>query len=392
MGIGWEGNIGAILAVPAGERTKEQRGELALAYLKEKNAREWAALPEAGKVFAVASRFEAVGNFKPAGKPREVRVLNRGDIHSPKEVATPGALSCLTGLPGRFELPNPDDEGARRIALADWLTRRENVLTWRSIVNRVWHYHFGRGIVGTPNDFGEMGDLPTHPALLDWLAFEFRERGGSLKWLHREIVLSKTYRQASGDRAECAEVDKENRLLWRMNRQRLDAECIHDAVLSLSGMLDLRMGGPSDRQFHAGKGVHVTPVLDYLGFDPDDPANLRRGVYRFVFRTVPDPLMRALNCPDASQLAPMRETSATALQALAMLNNRFLVRQSEHIAADLEKRGGGVEGQIGELFLRAYGRVGTEEERAEVVGYAREHGLANACRVVINSSEFVFVE
>ena len=126
--------------------------------------------------------------------------------------------------------------------------------------------------------------------------------------------------------------------------------------------------------------------------DPDDPANFRRGVYRFVFRTVPDPLMQALDCPDASQLAARRETSTTALQALAMLNNRFLVRQTEHIAKDLTLTCDDLESQVAELFLRAYGRSASAEEIANVTTYARNHGLANACRVIINSSEFLFVQ
>jgi hypothetical protein len=133
-------------------------------------------------------------------------------------------------------------------------------------------------------------------------------------------------------------------------------------------------------------------VVDYQNFDPDEPANFRRGVYRFVFRTVPDPLMRALDCPDASQLAARRETSATALQALAMLNNRFMVRQTQHVAASLESICGGLNAQIAELFLRAYGRPVTNRELEDVTGYASQHGLANACRVVINSSEFLFVQ
>lgn len=391
QGFAMPAAIEAILSTPEPKRSAEQRRQLAHNYLKEKYARELAALPDVGKIFAVASQFKAIGNFKPAGHPREVHVLHRGDIQLPKEVATPGALACLPGLPDRFELADPKDEGARRAALADWLAHRDNVLTWRSIVNRVWHYHFGRGIVATPNDFGKMGAAPTHPELLDWLAFEFRERGGSLKWLHKTILLSDTYRQSAADRQEGIKADVDNRLLWRMNRQRLDAESIRDAVLSLSGRLDLKMGGPSARQFHSSKGVHVTPNLDYLGFDPDDPANLRRSVYRFVFRTVPDPLMQALDCPDASQLAPRRETSATALQALAMLNNRFLVRQSEHIATDLKASHPDLAAQINELFLRAYGRSASPDESAQIAAYATKHGLANACRIILNSSEFLFV-
>jgi hypothetical protein len=391
LGIALSAEIEAIISTPETKRTTEQRRSLARRYLKEKYARDLATLPEAGKIFAVASQFKAIGNFKPAGQAREVHVLHRGDIHSPREVASPGALACLPGLPDRFELGDANDEGARRAALADWLVDRDNVLTWRSIVNRVWHYHFGRGIVSTPNDFGRMGEQPTHPELLDWLAFEFRERGGSLKWLHKTIVLSDTYRQSAADRQECLTADADNRLLWRMNRQRLDAESIHDTVLSLSGRLNLKMGGPSARQFHSSKGVHITPNVDYLGFDPDAPANLRRSVYRFVFRTVPDPLMQALDCPDASQVAPRRETSATALQALAMLNNRFLVRQSEHIATNLKTSHRDLSAQINELFLRAYGRPASPAETEQIANYTTEHGLANACRIILNSSEFLFV-
>jgi hypothetical protein len=386
-GLSTPTEIAGIVTIPGSKQSSEQKRTLALTYLKTKNARQLAALPELGKVFAVASNFTPLGNFKPAIRPRVVHVLERGDIHSPREIASPGALSCVSGLAARFQLPEANDESARRLALADWLAHPENVLTWRSIVNRVWHYHFGRGIVSTPNDFGKMGSAPTHPKLLDWLAVEFRNRGGSLKWLHKTIVLSKTYRQSANDRPKCQAVDSDNQLLWRMNRKRLDAESIHDAVLSLSGMLDLTMGGPSARQFNAKKGVHVTPTLDYLGFDPDDPANLRRSVYRFVFRTVPDPLMQALDCPNASQLAPRREYSVTALQALAMLNNRFIVRQSEHIARELEN----VADPIGELFLRAYGRPATVAEIMATANYKNAHGIANTCRVIINSSEFLYL-
>ncbi|MGK0186178.1 MAG: hypothetical protein ACI9R3_001961 [Verrucomicrobiales bacterium] len=380
-----------LLATPKEQRSQLERHAIALLWLKADTAQQIEALPVPGMVYAVASQFSAKGNFKAAGAPREVHVLKRGDIHSPIEPAMPGALSCIPKLPARFDLPDTKDEGARRAALANWLAHPDNVLTWRSIVNRVWHYHFGRGIVATPNDFGKMGKLPTHPELLDWLAIEFRNRGGSLKWLHKAIVLSATYGQAAADRADGHASDPENRLLWRMHRRRLDAENIRDAVLALSGTLDLRMGGPSARQFHTSPGVHVTPVVNYQEFDPDEPANFRRGVYRFVFRTVPDPLMQALDCPDASQLAARRETSTTALQALAMLNNRFLVRQTEHIAASLERKHKDLVAQVAELFLRAYSRPASENELATVTAYAHQHGLANACRVVINSSEFLFV-
>ena len=209
-------------------------------------------------------------------------------------------------------------------------------------MNRVWQYHFGRGLVDTPNDFGRMGSLPTHPALLDWLAVDFRDHGQSLKRLHRLIVTSATYRQSSriadipaAQTAKAIAADVDNRFLWRMNRQRLDAECVRDTVLEVSGRLDLRMGGPSDRQFTLRPGVHVTPVVDYSQFNLDSEAGRRRSVYRFLFRTLPDPFMEAFDCPSGDELTPLRTSSITVQQALAMWNDAFVARHCEFLAAAL---------------------------------------------------------
>src|SRR5262249_12606633 len=185
-----------------------------------------------------------------------------------------------------------------------------------SIANRVWQTHFGRGLVDTPNDFGRMGSPPTHPELLDWLASTLQENGGSLKALHRLIVISAVYLPSSRHQPALAAIDGDNRYLWRMNRQRLDAESIHDALLHASGKLDVTMGGPSVKQFIQTPGIHVTPNVDYANFNVDDRANYRRSVYRFIFRTLPDPFMETLDCPDGSQLTPVRSASVTALQAL----------------------------------------------------------------------------
>src|SRR5206468_6861495 len=145
-----------------------------------------------------------------------VFLLRRGDIGKPVTKAVPGALSCIKGLKARFELTGPDDEGARRAALARWLSDPGNVLTWRSIVNRVWHHHFGRGLVATPGDLGKMGAAPSHPELIDWLASEFRDGGGSLKRLHKLIVTSAAYRRSARHDPACTRVDGDNLLLWRM--------------------------------------------------------------------------------------------------------------------------------------------------------------------------------
>jgi hypothetical protein len=223
------------------------------------------------------------------------------------------------------------------------------------------------------------------------LAVTLQESGGSLKKLHRLIVTSAAYRQSSRFVPAYAEIDADNRYLWRMNRQRLDAESIHDAVLCFSGKLNPKMGGPSVRQFIERPGVHVTPVVDYLSFDADAPANYRRSVYRFVFRTLPDPFMDAFDCPYGSQLAPVRDASVTALQALALLNDKFMVRQCEHIAERLSRENVGVERQVAAAYRLILGRAPTPPECRAVCAYVSRHGLANACRVLLNCSEFVFV-
>src|SRR4029078_8670002 len=206
-------------------------------------------LPAQQTMYCGTNRFKTVGSFHPAAKPRAVCVLNRGEIDKPGAAATPGALKCVAALSSKLEIGDAEDESQRRVALANWLTDQKNVLTWRSIANRIWQYHFGQGIVDTPNDFGHMGSPPSHPELLDWLAINLRDNGGSIKALHRLIVLSATYRQSSRYSAEAANVDSDNSLLWRMNRRRLDAEAVRDAVLKLSGKLNPEMGGPPAKQF-----------------------------------------------------------------------------------------------------------------------------------------------
>ncbi|MBI1914989.1 MAG: PSD1 domain-containing protein [Planctomycetes bacterium] len=383
--------VAAALGISPAARTDRQRADLASYYLEQKLDREMASLPPRQFVYGGTSDFAPDGTFRPAGKPRPVRVLKRGDIHKPGALATPGTLSCVPGLESRFKRTDAE-EGARRAALAAWLADPKNGLAWRSIANRIWQYHFGHGLVDTPNDFGRMGAAPTHPELLDWLAVTLRENGGSLKALHRLIVTSAVYRQSSAYDAAFAAVDGDNRYLWRMNRRRLDAEAIHDAVLRVSDKLDRTMGGASVKQFIQTPGIHVTPNVDYLNFNVDDPANFRRSVYRFVFRTLPDPFMESLDCPDGSQLTPVRSASVTALQALSMLNDKFMVRQSEHVAERIVLANHDPGRQVTAAYRLILGRAPTPKEARAVGAYAAKYGLANACRVLLNSNEFVFVD
>lgn len=348
-------------------------------------------LPAKKMVYTATNQFEPNGNFKPALQPRPVHVLSRGDIHKPGAEAVPGALSSLTHLPSRFQLGAEAPEGARRARLAQWLSHPRNPLTWRSIVNRIWLNYFGRGIVSTPNDFGKMGDIPTHPELLDWLASELVESGGSLKHIHKLILMSQTYRQSSQERPTGLAMDPANKFYWRAHLRLLSADEIRDSILAASNSLDRSAGGPSARHFISSKGVHVTPNLDYQGFDPGAPENLRRAIYRFRFRTVPDPFMKALNCADASQLTPTRSESVTSFQALALLHNRWVIHQSQQWADALLNHSANTRDQIVRLGAQAYGRSLNQDEIQTLSSYAQRHGLANACRMVFNSNEFLFV-
>ncbi len=363
-----------------------------------------AELPTGKMVYAAASQFPAQGNFKPTGGlPRTVHVLHRGNIQSPRQPAVPGTLPVVPGLPPLFDLPEDHHEGDRRAALARWITRDDNPLTWRSIVNRIWHYHMGRGIVASPNDFGRMGQLPSHPDLLDWLAVEFRDNGQSIKALHRLIVTSTVYRQASGPPTGAGaevralarrgrQVDGGNVYLWRMSRRRLEAEEIRDAVLSVSGSLRDAMGGPGYYLFRLERAAH-SPHYEYHKFDPADSASHRRSVYRFVVRSQPDPFMTTLDCADSSQSTPRRNETMTSLQALALLNNRFNLTMASRFAARLETLAPmSPEAQIELAMRRVTGRPPRPEELVAMKSYANDHGLANLCRVLFNLSEFVYID
>jgi mono/diheme cytochrome c family protein len=323
--------------------------------------------------------------------PRPIAVLRRGEVEQPGESVGPGALSCVPGLDPDFSSSAAVDEGFRRAALAEWIASPANVLTWRSMANRLWHYHFGRGLVDTPNDFGRNGSKPTHPELLDCLAIELRDRGQSLKALHRLIVTSAVYRQSSREDAASARRDADNRWLWRMNRQRLDAEELRDSVLAVSGELDTAMGGPGFELFRF-KDDH-SPIYDHTAPGVlEKPGTLRRTIYRFVVRSVPNPFLECLDGADPNINTPVRSTTITALQALALLNDAFMVRQSHAFARRLETLTGDLARRIDTAFVLALGRPPREAERNALSAYAQRHGLANACRLLLNTNEFLFVD
>jgi len=334
-----------------------------------------------------------LGTGAAGGRPRLITVLSRGDVRRPGPEAVPGAISGIPNLPARFTLPADAPEGARRAALARWITDAKHPLTWRSIVNRVWHYHFGRGLVDTPNDFGRMGGLPTHPGLLDWLAVTFRDDlDGSFKQLHRLIVTSAAYRQQSSTVDEKAEqFDSGNTLLWRQNPRKLEAEAVRDSVLAAAGKLDLTMGGPSFQDFIITHPEH-SPHYEYHLADPENPALHRRSVYRFLVRSQQQPWMAALDCADPSMMVEKRNQTITPLQALAQMNNQLMVVMAKHFAARAAAAGPDLAAQLTAAFRTALQRDPSGEELAAMTGYAREHGLANACRLIINLNEFNFID
>ena len=388
------------LAALSGKREELSKGVIdpALMAKRESLSKEIAAVDAELKTLAkpqmvyAGTIYKGGGTFKGrahvGGKPRDIFILNRGDVTQPGDPVQPATVpGIVSGLSPVFDLPKDHKEGARRVALAEWITHKENTLTWRSIVNRVWQYHFGRGIVDTPNDFGTVGGTPTHPELLDWLAVEFRDGGGSMKDLHRMILNSAVYKQSSVHNADYVKIDDSSRFLWRQNRRRLEAEALRDTVLLVSGKLDRKMGGPSFMDFVIERPEH-SPHYQYHKANHDDPATHRRSVYRFIIRSQPQPFMETLDCADPSQLVAKRGETTTALQALALLNNAFMVRMAEHFATRVGEAGDPIASAV-ELALS---RKVTGGEHAMLKTFAGKHGLPAMCRLLFNFSEFSFVD
>ncbi|HKC87767.1 MAG TPA: PSD1 and planctomycete cytochrome C domain-containing protein, partial [Blastocatellia bacterium] len=283
----------------------------------------------------------------------QMNILKGGDPHRLGDEVRPRFPSVMTpkDSPPEAEI-EPVRIGefrstGRRLALARWLAQPDNPLTARVMMNRLWHYHFGRGIVGTPNDFGRNGQQPTHPELLDWLATEFIGQGWSLKRMNELMVLSNAYQQSSTIDDAKAKIDPDNKLLWRMNRRRLDAEAIRDAVLAVNGDLNEQLGGPSIK-------VPLEPEVYDTIFTEYEPDNLwpvhpdprqytRRSLYLIRKRNVRLPLLVAFDAPDLMGVCGARQVSVHALQSLTLMNSEFMLRQGEALTERLFKEAGGNE-------------------------------------------------
>jgi hypothetical protein len=334
-------------------------------------------------------------------KPKQAFLLKRGDVALKGDPVGPGLPQVMCG---ETDL-NPID---RRKQLADWIASADNPLTARVAVNRIWQYHFGKGIVRTPSDFGATGDRPTHPELLDWLATEFVAKGWSWKAMHRLMVTSNTYRQSSRFNEKSATVDSENRLLWRMNPRRLEAEIIRDSMLAISGKLNKEMFGP-------GIYPRIDPDIINTGSRPrwpldakDDQTTWRRSVYIFVKRSVLLPMIEVFDCPATTVTGPVRAVSTVSPQALALMNNEFVLQQSgffaERVAAEA---GNDLRKQITTAFTIALNRQPNEKELAwsleflqkQTAGYAERKNekptaaaLRDFCHALFNLNEFLYLD
>ena len=336
------------------------------------------ALPSPATVYAI--------NADP--KPPVIQVQRRGNPEDPADEVAPGAFAWATHLPASFG-SNEMSEGERRVALAKWITDPKNPLTARVLANRLWHHHFGQGLVNTPSDFGLGGDKPSHPELLDFLADEFMKSGWSMKHIHKLIVMSQTYRQASLEHgAVSMEKDSSNRLLSHQNPRRLDAETMHDTVLAVSGKLNLAAGGPGFRDFNYTEAY--APIYDYI--TPDKPELWRRSIYRFIVRTTPHQFMSTLDCPDPANLTPARVQTTTALQALTLTNNDFMLQQARYLAERIEGEITEPSARIVRAFELCFQRKPTTIEQSSAIALVTEQGMFALCRMLLNANEFVYVD
>jgi hypothetical protein len=321
-------------------------------------------------------------------------ILKVGDVKHKMGEVGPGVLTVLNT--GNIEIPNTSR--GRRAALANWLASPDHPLTARVMVNRIWQFRMGSGIVATPNDFGVLGQRPTNQKLLDWLAVEFMERNWSVKAIDRLIVLSSAYRQDSADDAAKAKIDPDNKLYWRMNRKRLEGEIIRDSVLAVSGALNPRLGGKPVR-------VPIEPEVYDLIFTegerdglwlltPSEFEQHRRSLYLLNKRTVRLPMMTAFDQPDTMTSCPVRPVSTHALQALSLFNSDFMREESNRFAARLEREcGRDREFQLRRAYRLALARAPKPVEMKMGNQFLASGGtLADFCLALLNRNEFVYVQ
>jgi mono/diheme cytochrome c family protein len=352
---------------------------------------------ERGQLAAVTPRLAAVDRElravpplrqvwvgKPAQPTEATRVHKGGDPMKPGDSVAPASLAVLGHALPDFALAPDAPEGERRRALADWIVHPANPLTPRVLANRVWQYHFGTGIVDTPSDFGFLGGLPSHPELLDFLARRLLAHGWRLKALHREILLSRTYRQSAAHRADAARTDGESRLLWRFPPRRLSAEEIRDTMLTVAGKLQLEpMGGPGFRLYKFTQNN----VCTYFPLDHPGPETYRRAVYHQNARASVVDVLSDFDFPDIALAAPRRANTTTPLQALTLLNHRFTLDLASALAARLDPAD-----PIAHAYALAFQRPPTAAEKSAAAALIAAHGRDAFCRALLNANELLYLE
>jgi hypothetical protein len=326
-------------------------------------------------------------------------VAIRGTAAARGEQVTWGFPEVLVP-PGATTPPVPPAK--KRLLLADWLTQPSNPMTARVLVNRLWHYHFGRGIVGTPNDFGKLGELPTHPELLDWLADELVQGGWKIKRLQKLILLSNTYRMSSQASPEGLKLDPADMLFWRFPMRRLNAEEVRDSFLSVSGELNFKAGGPSvfppiSKEVLAGQSV---PGQGWTTSSPDE--SRRRSVYVHVKRSLQLPILAIHDQADTDSSCPVRYTTTVPTQALGMINGAFTNEQAAALASRLEHESSDPAGRVRRAILLTTSRQATDDEVTRDLAFIEElkakGGMTSAqawryyCLVQLNSNEFLYLD
>ena len=355
--------------------------------LLRKLAEDYVSLPDPYPVATVLAHREIVP---------EVHVAIRGDFRNPGERVAPGIPAVLADG-GDAIGGDAIDAAHPRKALALWLTSPDHPLTARVMVNRIWQWHFGRGIVATPNDFGRQGEPPSHPELLDWLATEFVARGWSIKAMHRMVMLSNAYRMSDQFDEKNAATDAENRYLWRMNRTRLDAEAVRDAVLACAGTLNPKMGGAPVIPPLAVDEVNALGEISQWPATLDLREPLRRSVYMYAKRTFRLPIMETFDAPDSSLSCSRRDVTNVAPQALALLNNEFVIARAKEFAERLRKIDPAhADSWVTNGWEIALGRAPTAAERAKALALLdtpdQSKALADFCLMLFNLNEFIYVE
>jgi mono/diheme cytochrome c family protein len=372
----------------------------------------------------------AIGEDGPKARPSFF--LHRGSVDAKGPAMSPGILTVACESEYQYPEPPPNAKSSwRRRGFAEWLTSPGNPLTARVMVNRLWQHHFGEGIVRTPSNFGKMGEAPSHPELLDWLAIEFmsgerekgregeRERGNNpqsairnpqskipqsairnpqsnawtMKRMHRLMMTSQAYQMASNDVAPNQAIDPENRLFWRMPRMRLEAEIIRDAVMAVAGNLDRKLGGPAIYPYIDPKLFQSSTKRTWPGKPDDDPAIWRRSLYVFSKRSIRYPMFETFDQPNLINSCERRDRSTIAPQALLMMNNNFFITEARIFAERLRREAGaGAGAQVERAFRLALGRAPLPEERAKAIEFLQnsQNGLAEFCQALFNLNEFVY--